>query len=68
MEYIKVNIKHDESGHDYLIPSSMEELFDNLLDMEEDGEGEFENNFSKFRIEGSYAQLYVIKSDIYNAV
>ena len=66
LEYVKVHTTKDESGHWYVIPYTLKEEFNSLLEKLEDdydyeGENEFIEKFDKYRIGGdlNLIQLYI---------
>ena len=49
-DYERVTIQSDDSGHQYVIPYSMNDIFFNMLD--DDEYDEFDEVFGKFRCSG----------------
>jgi hypothetical protein len=56
-----VKIVSDGDGHDYLIPRSLERIFDMELDMAEETDeyDDFIQLFDSYRIEGEDLELYI---------
>lgn len=52
MEYQRVIILNDDSGHDYVVPFELSEEFSRLLDLGEEGEDEFIDKFDEYMCGG----------------
>ena len=55
--FMQVAIENDDSGHRYIIPFSMSDKFDLLVE-DEDAENEFNQLFAQYRIGGRLPSLF----------
>jgi hypothetical protein len=57
-KYHKISIEKDDSGHDYVIPYILKERFHKLLELGEDGEDDFMDEFDKWMCGGDPNSIY----------
>lgn len=57
--FVPVEIRQDDSGHTFYIPSEMNDVFDRWAQSDFDDDEFDPNFFDKYRVEGDAPQLYV---------